>query len=158
MSSARRSLTAVKRAEGGISRWRSFERKILAGLELFRGRPDRREMVFQSGAVIRPEFQNRQSPTGQILLMAKVLVRDDEEVKPGVLGRGQEVAIFDSRPALFLDGGGGVVLRECLAHLRGNAFVEQDLHAAAWCSSSCWLFRRTPTANSRETDGKDSRK
>jgi hypothetical protein len=33
------------------------------------------------GAVIRPEFQNRQPLTGQVLLMAKVLVRDDEEVK-----------------------------------------------------------------------------
>ena len=87
-------------------------------------------MLFQSWPVIRPEYQNRQLPIGQILLMTKVLVSDDEEVKPSARSCGQQSAVLDSRPALFLDGD-GVVSRERAAHLRRNTFVEQDLHAAA---------------------------
>jgi hypothetical protein len=62
--------------------------------------------------------------------MAKILVGHNENVKPGAFRRREEIAILDSRPALFLHGS-DVVSCESVAHLRGHAFVEQDLHAAA---------------------------
>lgn len=114
-------------------------------------------MLFQGGPVICPQFQNGQAATRQILLMSKILIGDDEEVEPGALGRNEQRAVLDPRPPLFLDSN-GFVTGEGMPHLSGNAFVEENLHAAAWCSSSRWLLCKTSTASPRGTEGNDSKK
>lgn len=49
--------------------------------------------------MICPEFQDRELSPSQILLIAKVLVTDDEKFKPGNLGNAQQIAIFKRTPA-----------------------------------------------------------
>lgn len=107
--------------------------------------------------MVRPEFQNCQAAALEILLIAKVFVREDEEVETGAFRGSEQVAIGDSTPAHLLCGG-DFVPGERMAHLHGDTFVQQNLHAANWCSMSCWLKRRTAMASSRGTEGNDSRK
>lgn len=81
--------------------------------------------------MIRPQFQNRQATaTGQILLMTEVRVGDNEELKPSDFGRVEQRAVLDPYPTLLLNGD-DLVSGKSVADLRGNAFVEQNLHAAA---------------------------
>jgi hypothetical protein len=79
--------------------------------------------------MVGPQFQDSQSASAEILLILEIFVGEDEEFKSGVLCQGEQVSVFDTRPSLLLDGR-DVVPEECVAHLRWDAFVEQDLHAA----------------------------
>lgn len=109
---------------------RGFQGVIFAHLDGLGGGTNDREVPFQSRPVIRPEFENGHPAPGEILLIAEVLVGKDEEGKPGGFSGGKQFAILNPLPSLGLDGA-DVVTDEGMAHLQGNALVEQDLHAAA---------------------------
>ena len=61
-------------------------------------------MSLQRWAMIRPQFEDRQSSTGEILLMTKVLVADDQQVKARCFRRLQQRAVFERAPAEFRGG------------------------------------------------------
>ena len=110
---------------------RGFQGAIFARLDGLGGGTDEREVPFQSRAVVGPEFENGHPAPGEILLIAEVLVGKDEEGKPGCFSGCKQLAILNPLPSLRLDGA-DVVTDEGMAHLHGNALVEQDCRKLQW--------------------------
>ena len=115
--------------KSALSSW-NLQNNVIAGSGGFRCGPDFWKVLFQSRAVIGPELQNGQFASGEVLLIAEVFIGKKEKLEPGVFGCCKELTIRDPRPALQ-SRCGEFVTGKSVAHLRGNAFVEQDFHAAA---------------------------
>src|SRR5262249_37580441 len=99
---------------------------------------------------VRRQFDDRDSSFRQILLVAQILIRRDEDVDFGILSGRQQLAVFQSLPAAFKGSRDGAIL-EKLAKWTRHAVVEQDrLHAASFVISlrAC---SRTAKASLRET-------
>jgi hypothetical protein len=80
------------------------------------------EMVFERGPVIRPEFQNSDSATLQVLLMVEVLVSDDQQLKSLGFGTIKEVAVADASPT-HLDSRRHFMIGQRARDLNRNRFV-----------------------------------
>src|SRR5260221_1931920 len=91
---------------------------------------DEGPMLFQSRTMIRPQFENRQPPARWVLLMAEILVANNEKIKPSGLSFTEQVTIFQVTPTHF-QGRMHLMTLQCLAHLPRRADVEQHLHRAS---------------------------
>jgi hypothetical protein len=87
------------------------------------------------GAFLR--FKDGKWAAFQVLLIAKILVRDDEQIETGLFGALQQFAVTDAAPAHCLRGS-NVVADQCVTNLNRHALVEQNLHAASSNSIFCW--------------------
>src|SRR5438445_5730986 len=56
-------------------------------------------MLLQRWAMVRPQFQNRQPPARKVLLMAQILVANDEQMETRGFSFAEEVAAFQFAPA-----------------------------------------------------------
>lgn len=68
--------------------------------------------------------------SGEILLIAKIRVGDDEEIEPGLHGSGQQGSVLGSFPTFAL-GCADLVAGQGGPQLDRHAFVQKDLHAAS---------------------------
>ena len=103
--------------------------------------------------VICVEFENGDSPTLEVLLVANVLISGDEEIE-FCLRFLNQFSVFYSMPTAFL-GGSASMTDENFVHRPWDALVEEDFHAAAKSADS--ERSKTSTAISRVTVGKHSR-
>lgn len=103
--------------------------------------------------VVAGKLDDRDAASGEVLLVADVLVGRDEPVELQ-FRQPKEVAVLDSAPTPFLRCGAGVI-GEQLVHRPRHAFVQQDVHAGA--SSADSERSKTAQAMARVTDGKHSR-
>jgi hypothetical protein len=67
-------------------------------------RKDALKVLFESRPVICPEFEDRDAPALQVLLMLEVLVGNDEHLKPFGLRAIEQITVAHASPA-NLDGG-----------------------------------------------------
>jgi hypothetical protein len=88
--------------------------------------------------------------------MPKILVGDDQQLKPTRLGAVEQFAITDALP-MHVDGGRNVMPGERARNLNRDGFVEEDSHATS-SSIRSWPRRRTCVASSRFTEGNVSKK
>ena len=116
------------------------------GLNFSRCREDASE-------VIGGKLDDRDAASGEVLLLADVLVGRDEKVELR-FRQPEEVAALDFSPAPFLRRGAGVT-GEQRVHWPRHVFVLQDVHAGA--SSADSERSKTAQAMARVTDGKHSR-
>jgi len=121
--------------------------------------PHRLDARYHSGRVcsngipiIGGQLEDGDFATGEILLVAQILVRRDKQVIV-FFGQAQQVPVFESAPAAPLRTGANM-FREVPGQRPRNALVENDLHAANSAASD---ISSTWQAISRVTDGKHSR-
>ena len=72
--------------------------------------------------VVAGEFQDGYFPSSQILLIAEILIRSNEEIKLP-FGQFEKLSILDSRPSLFVGMGTCVSLQQSAQRPR-NALIE----------------------------------
>lgn len=108
-----------------------------------------------SPQLVRGKLEDADAPSGEVLLVAKVLVRCDKQVEFG-LGQPQKLAVLDAAPATFLGRRAGVS-GEQFVQGPGHTLVQQNVHAASSASSVDSDRSKTRHAISRETVGKQSR-
>ena len=99
-------------------------------------------MAFQSGTMIRPEFQNRQPPVRKVLLITQILVADDEQIKTGQFGLPQQSAVFKFSPSHF-HRRVNVMPRQCESHLHRRADIQQHLYSASSAAIRSQPWRST---------------
>ena len=131
--------------------------QIFAGLDSRDGSVQLREMLLKRGAVVRPEFENRNAPGREVLLTAEVLVRHNEQDESGLFRGVEQLAVAEAPPPHAL-GRGDFVVGQRVADLERDALVEEDPHQASSLSIRCQPWRTTAAACSRVTVGKVSRK
>lgn len=105
--------------------------------------------------VVGGEFENCDTKTSQVLLIAQVLVRSNEKFELAFRPT-KQFAILDSAPTTFL-GRRTLVAREEFVHRPGNALIQQDSHAAVGISNAVSDRSRMRRAISFVTEGKHSR-
>lgn len=101
------------------------------------------------------ELQKRTAASGQVLLVADVLIGRDEQIEFG-FGLAQEITVLDATPAA-LPGRHADMSGENLVHGPRDAFVQQDFHAAVGERRADSELSRMRQAISRVTEGKHSR-
>jgi len=107
----------------------------------------------ETAELVRGQFQNGDAATGEVLLVAEVLVRGQEEVEV-LPGKIQQLTILDAFPTQLLRGA-AFMAGEPPVQRPWHALVEEDRHAAGWSTAACeWSSMRT--AISRVTVGKHS--
>ena len=78
-----------------------FQNRIIAGRKLPHGGPDAVEVFLQRRPVIGPKLQYGDAPPGKVLLVAEILVRDDEGLEPRRFGGIEQPAIAETaQPSL----------------------------------------------------------
>lgn len=101
--------------------------------------------------VVRRKLDNRDLASGEILLVANVLVGRDKEIA-FALDQPEELTVFDAAPPTLLRSG-AIVANENLVHRPGHTLVEEDIHVA---TSDASERSRRRQAISRVTEGKHS--
>lgn len=119
------------------------------------GPGDRRRRGAEASQVIGREHDHPDAPSGEILLIRKILVGREKEVEFG-FGRCEESPVSLSGPPPLPDGRACVAAKSVVDRPR-NALVEQDPHAGGTDNSAARDVSRTRRASSRETEGKHSR-
>ena len=102
--------------------------------------------------VVAGKLDDRDAASGEVLLVADVLVGRDEQVEFR-FRQPQEITVLDSAPAALRRRGSGVACEQPV-HRPWHTFVQQDVHAGA--SSADSERSRTAQAIARVTDGKHS--
>ena len=74
----------------------------------------------------RRQNQNGDFPSGQILLVLKILVRRDKQIE-FTLGFAQQITVAQIRPAFFKRRNDRMI-RQSTAQRRGRSLIEKDFH------------------------------
>jgi hypothetical protein len=127
----------------------------LARLRGINRRTDQRGGGLNAAQVVGGEFENCNVKTGQVLLIAHVLVRSNEKLELAFRPT-KQFSMLDSAPTTFL-GRSTLVTGEEFVHRSGNALVQQDSHAAVGISSAVSERSKMWRAISHVTEGKHSR-
>ena len=106
----------------------------------------------ETAQVVRGEFQDRDAASGEVLLVADVLVGGDKQVELAIR-QTEQVAVLDAAPTAFL-GSSAFVANEQLVHRPRHALVQEDSHVASSTDSE---RSKSWRAIWRVTDGKHSR-
>ena len=56
------------------------------------------------GAMVRPEFEDSEAPSGKILLVPQIFVADDQQFEAGRFSDAKQFAIFEFAPAHLRSG------------------------------------------------------
>ncbi len=88
----------------------------------------------------RQQHNDRQAPVSKVLLVSKLRVGGDQERKSFALGRIEQLAVAQLRPAALV-GGGDFVLRQRLAQERGSTLVKQYAHSGGSQRAPCGVFQ-----------------
>ena len=87
-------------------------------------------MQAQSRPIGRPEHQDSQPASAEVLLIAKILVRGDQQVKVGGFGLLHQFPVLQLAPAA-LEGGLDDGAVNGAAQRHGRALIEEDLQTAS---------------------------
>ncbi|HET9367576.1 MAG TPA: hypothetical protein VFO22_05855 [Candidatus Udaeobacter sp.] len=93
-------------------------------------------MLLERWPMIRPKLKYGDATLCQVLLMAKILIGDDEQSEAFGFCPIKQFAITDSAPSHFHRSRHRMIVKS-LANLNWNRFVEENPHAAISCSIRC---------------------
>ncbi len=102
---------------------------VFSGPHGFGSLLDEGKVLLQSRPMIGPQFQDGKTSAGKILLMAQVLVANDQQLETRFLSGSEESAVFESAPT-HLHSGQNLVRSQGVAHLHRRAHIEEDFHSA----------------------------
>jgi hypothetical protein len=110
--------------------------------------------VLDATQVVAGKFENGDSSSGQVLLIADILIRGDEQIELG-LRLLDQVSVLETAPTLALGGGALVPGKELVERPRDT--LVQEHPNAAEANTACCESSSNLVAASRDTEGKHSR-
>jgi hypothetical protein len=88
------------------------------------------EVLLERGPMVGPQFRKRNPAARQILLVAKILIRKEQQVETSPLRSIEKFPVFPALPAEFRYGG-DFMPRQSASNLHRDRLVQKDLHASS---------------------------